>query len=275
MEDFKCLIQGIDGAEGPCVSRDGRLFMVGPSEGRIIEVLPDGDSFDLANTGGIPAGLQIDRNNDLWLADMKLGIFRIGMDGMIYPEVTSFEDEPIRGCNDCYFDSAGNLYWTAPAGSSGDKPIGEVYCRLTDGTVRRLDSGYAFSNGLAVTADDKTLIVAETFTKRLYAFDIVEPGVVTNKRIWAVLPGDKQGGPDGIDFDASGRLLATHFGSSAIEIFEPDGTHARSIELPFEQVTNVHWTGPDSTTIIITEMSNGGLWQYEYGERGQLQFGLG
>src|SRR5688500_9872189 len=104
MQEFKCLIQGIDGAEGPCVSRDGRLFMVGPGEGRVLEVLPDGVARDLANTGGIPAGLQIDRNNDLWLADMKLGILRIGMDGAIYPEVTTFEDAPIRGCNDCYFD---------------------------------------------------------------------------------------------------------------------------------------------------------------------------
>jgi len=274
MEDFKCLIQGIDGAEGPCVTRDGRLFMVGPPAGRIIEVLPDGQARDLANTGGIPAGLQIDRNNDLWLADMKLGIFRIGMDGTIYPEVTTFENAPIRGCNDCYFDSLGNLYFSAPAGSSGDNPVGEVYCRLTDGTVHRLDDGYAFSNGLVVTADDKTLIVAETFTKRLYAYDIIEPGHVGNKRLWGTLPGERYGGPDGMDFDAEGRLLAAHFGSGAVEVFNADGTHARSIAMPREQVTNVHFLGPDSTIIVVTEMSSGGLWQHEYGTRGQLQYGL-
>ena len=177
---MKNLITGIKGAEGPCVSRDGRVFVVGPDEGRVVEVFEGGRSRDIANTGGVPAGLQLDRNNDLWCADMKLGILRISLDGRVFPEVTEFENAPIRGCNDCYFDSAGLLYFTAPAGSNAANPVGEVYCRLAGGEVRRLDEGYAFSNGLAVTADDKTLIVAETETKRLYAYDIALPGVVDN-----------------------------------------------------------------------------------------------
>jgi len=275
MSEVTPIIKDIDAAEGPCWTRDGRTFMVEPYRGWIVEVMPDGTRCDFANTGGIPAGLQIDRNNEIWVADMKLGIFRIAMDGTVHHEVSTFEDEPIRGCNDCYFDSQGHLYFTAPAGSSGENPVGELFCRLNDGTVRRLDSGYAFCNGLAVTADDKTLIVAETFTKQMHAFDIVAPGEVANKRLWATLPGDKFGGPDGIDFDIEGRLLVTHYGSSAIEIYSPDGESLRSLEMPFEKVTNVHFCGPDSTTLIITENSEHGLWQCEYETAGQIQYGWG
>jgi gluconolactonase len=214
----------------------------------------------------------MDRNNDIWVADMKLGIFRVTLDGEITHVVSTYEGAPIRGCNDCIFDSTGNLYFTAPAGSSDKKPEGEVYCRLSDGTVRRLDSGYAFSNGLAVTADDKTLIVAETFTKQLHAFDIVAPGEVVNKRVWATLPGDKFGGPDGMDFDVNGRLLVAHYGSSTVEVYEADGSWLRSLPMPFEKVTNVHFQGPGSTALMITENSENGLWHCEYETSGQPQY---
>lgn len=271
---MKNLITGIKGAEGPCVSRDGRVFMVGPDEGRVIEVFEAGRSRDIANTGGVPAGLQFDRNNDLWCADMKLGILRISLDGHVVPEVTEFENAPIRGCNDCYFDNAGHLYFTAPAGSNAANPVGEVYCRLAGGEVLRLDKGYAFSNGLAVTADDKTLIVAETETRRLYAYDIAEPGMVNNKRLWATLH-ESRGGPDGMDFDEAGNLLVAHYRGSAVEVFDCQGAWLGKIEVPAEEVTNVHFRGPGSNTLLITEMSDGGLWECEYSIAGQVQYGWG
>ncbi len=57
----------------------------------------------------------------------------------------------------------------------------------------KVDSGYQFSNGIAVQHMDdgrpKTLIVAETPTKTLWAYDITGPGLVQNKRVWGKLPG--------------------------------------------------------------------------------------
>lgn len=276
MSEMKCLIKDVKGSEGPCISRDGRLFMVEPNKGRVLEVLPEGERREHANTGGIPAGLQIDRNNDIWVADMKLGILRVDMQGTIYDEVREFEGAPIRGCNDCYFDSQGNLYFSAPAGSNGDTPIGEVYCRLADGVVRKLDEGYAFSNGLAVTADDKILIVAETYTHQLHAYDIVEPGQVSNKRVWATLPATGLG-PDGMDFDVQGRLLVAHYGAGTVEVYEADGAWSHRIMVPGESVTNVHFLGEPgkmTSTLIITEATHGGLWQCVHDAAGQMQYGL-
>lgn len=270
---MECLVRDVKGAEGPCVTNDGRVFMVGPNEGRVLEVLPDGTTRDLVKYDGIPAGLQLDRNGDLWCADMKRGVLRITLAGEIHEEATRFEDAPIRGCNDCYFDSAGNLYFTAPAGSSDEKPVGEVYCRLTSGRVVRLDSGYQFCNGIAVSADDRLLVVAETFTKTLWGFDIHEPGVVTNKRVWGKLPGDHKGGPDGIDFDVAGNLLATNWGGGAVEIFDPRGTHVGQIQTPFQRPSNVHFLAPGSATLLITEHDTHGLWRTAHERAGQRQYG--
>ena len=84
----------------------------------------------------------------------------------------------------------------------------------------------------ALSVDDSTLIVAETFSKRLCSYHIDEPGRASNKRVWVTLPGDHVGGPDGMDIDRTGRLLVANWGGSAVEIFKPDGRHKKALRCP-------------------------------------------
>src|SRR5215471_11085925 len=72
-----------------------------------------------------------------------------------------------------------------------------------DGSTRRVADGLWFANGIAVTPDNSTLIVAESYGKRLTGFDIAADGSLTDRRVWADL-GD--GAPDGICLDAEGRI---------------------------------------------------------------------
>ena len=261
------------GSEGPLVTREGRIFLVEPRTGSIFEIGEGGQKKLLAHTGGIPAGLQLHRDGSIWVADMKLGILRVTLAGEISAMVSAFGGEPIRGCNDCSFDSEGNLYFTAPAGSSGEAPIGEVFCRLANGEVRKLGDGFAFCNGIAISADDRLLIIAETATKRLHGYRLGAPGQVMEKFIFATLPGEHRGGPDGIDFDERGRLIATNWGAPYLEVFAPDGTLETRFSLPFDKPSNVHFTGPGSRGLLITEHTHCGLWKTEWECAGQPQFG--
>ena len=59
----------------------------------------------------------------------------------------------------------------------------------------------AFPNGMVVTPDDSTLIIAESFARRLTAFDIEDDGSLSNRRVWA-----DGVGPDGICIDADGAI---------------------------------------------------------------------
>jgi sugar lactone lactonase YvrE len=68
-----------------------------------------------------------------------------------------------------------------------------------DGLVRQVADSLAFPNGMAVTPDNSTLIVAESFAKKLTAFSIAADGSLSNRQVWADL-GD--GVPDGICIDA-------------------------------------------------------------------------
>ncbi|VVJ19717.1 Gluconolactonase (EC [Amycolatopsis camponoti] len=71
------------------------------------------------------------------------------------------------------------------------------------GEVREVADGIAFGNGMALTPDGSTLIVAESYAKRLTAFSVRPDGSLTGRRVWADL-GD--GVPDGIALDASGAV---------------------------------------------------------------------
>jgi sugar lactone lactonase YvrE len=92
--------------------------------------------------------------------------------------------------NEIVVDGRGNAY----------VDTGDAIALVTpEGSVRRVADGGAFPNGMAVTPDSATLILAESHGNRLTAFDIAADGGLSNRRVWA----DLQGGfPDGICLDA-------------------------------------------------------------------------
>jgi sugar lactone lactonase YvrE len=71
-----------------------------------------------------------------------------------------------------------------------------------EGVARQVADGLEFPNGMAITPDGKTLIVAESYGQRLTAFDIAPDGDLANRRTWA----EVDGRPDGICLDAEGAL---------------------------------------------------------------------
>jgi len=100
-----------------------------------------------------------------------------------------------QGWNEIVVDGRGNIY---VAGGPGI-----IALVTSDGIARQVGDGIAFPNGMAITADNKTLIIAESHGKKLTAFDISADGALSNRHVWAEL-GD--GCPDGICIDAEGAV---------------------------------------------------------------------
>lgn len=87
---------------------------------------------------------------------------------------------------------------------SGAPPAaGTVAVVRPDGETREVAGDVWFPNGMAITPDDTTLTVAESYVHRLTAFDITPDGGLSNRRVWAEL-GDAA--PDGICLDAEGAV---------------------------------------------------------------------
>lgn len=107
--------------------------------------------------------------------------------------------------NDIVVDGRGNIYVNSIGFDfpSGEFAPGIVALVTADGTVRQVAEGAAFPNGMVVTPDNSTLILAESYGSRLTAFDIAPDGTLSNRRVWAELHG---GAPDGICLDAENAV---------------------------------------------------------------------
>ena len=87
--------------------------------------------------------------------------------------------------------------------AAGQPPAPGTIALITQGRARTVADGIAFGNGMAITSDGGTLIVAESHACRLTAFDIGFDGALSGRRVWASLGEDP---PDGICLDAEGAV---------------------------------------------------------------------
>jgi sugar lactone lactonase YvrE len=120
-----------------------------------------------------------------------------------YADLARLSDRP---WNEIVVDGRGNVYLNNIGfdlmGGDAVAP-GLIALVAPDGAARPVAADVAFPNGMVVTPDNTTLIVAESYGKRLTAFDIAADGGLSNRRVWADL-GD--GVPDGICLDAGGAV---------------------------------------------------------------------
>jgi len=136
-----------------------------------------------------------------WLPDGRLLVVS-GREGLVLrrgPDGTLVTHADLRGLspavwNEIVVDGRGNVYINGGPG---------IVLLTPDGLVREVASSFAFPNGMAVTPDNSTLIIAESHGKKITAFDIAKDGGLSRRRVWADL-GD--GVPDGICIDADNAV---------------------------------------------------------------------
>jgi sugar lactone lactonase YvrE len=107
--------------------------------------------------------------------------------------------------NEVVVDGRGNAYINNQGFDfpGGEFAPGTIALVTTDGSAHQVADSIAFPNGMTITPDNSTLICAESYGKRLTAYDIAADGSLSNRRVWADL-GD--GVPDGICIDAEGAV---------------------------------------------------------------------
>lgn len=125
-----------------------------------------------------------------------------------------------NGWNEIVVDGRGNAYINGGPG---------IVLLTPSGSVRQVATNFAFPNGMAITRDNSTLIIAESHGKRLTAFDIDADGTLLNRRVWADL---HDGVPDGICIDADNavwyadvpnkRCVRVHEGGEVLQTVNAD-----------------------------------------------------
>ena len=197
------ILDGIVFPEGPRW-RDGRLFFSDMHAHRVMSVTPRGKAEIVQECGTMrPSGIG-------WLADGRMivvdmaGRKLVRVDGDRLVDHADLAPFAVDDCNDMVVDRRGRAYVgcvTRKRDADGRQLTTNIILAEPDGTVRLAASGLRFPNGSAISADGKTFIVAETFARRLTAFDIAADGTLGNRREFAsVHPAT----PDGICLDAEG-----------------------------------------------------------------------
>lgn len=167
-------------------------------------------------------------------------------------------------CNDMVVDRIGRAYvgnfgfdldGAITAGNLGevlDAHDGAALARVDPlGNVHRVAEGLRFPNGMVLTEDGGTLILAETFGRRLTAFDVGIDGSLTNQRVWA--PFD--GAADGICLDADGAVwVADALANRCVRIAE-GGTVLQEVETS-QPTYACMLGGPDGRTLFMATAAN-------------------
>jgi sugar lactone lactonase YvrE len=202
MSGTQTLMTGIGLGESPRW-HDGRLWFADWVAQELIALDLDGRSEVITNVRSLPFSIA-------WLPDGPMlvtsgtKLLRMEPDGSLvtHADLSGLSE---HGWNEIVVDGRGNTYVNNICFDfmgGGEFAPGIIALVTPDGSLRQVADGIAFPNGMVVTPDNSTLIVAESFTGRLSAFDIAADGVLSNRRVWAELG---EGG-DGICIDAEGAV---------------------------------------------------------------------
>jgi sugar lactone lactonase YvrE len=219
-DGWELVIDGIDFGEGPRWHL-GRLWFSDFYQGTISSVGHDRQRRIEVEYDGRPSGLG-------WLPDGRLlfvsmldrRVMRRDADGTIV-EHADLDGIATGHCNDMVVGPQGNAY----VGNFGfDFEGGESPQPATlaivwaDGTVTAGAADLQFPNGSVITDDGSTLIVGESFGARYTAFTITHDRGLTDRRVWAEVPGMA---PDGCTIDAEQAIwFADALGGQVVRVRE-------------------------------------------------------
>jgi sugar lactone lactonase YvrE len=206
---------------------DGRLLIVPGKEcgERLLRREPDGSLVGHAELGGLPSGF-----NEITV-DGRGNIYVNGADF----DFLAFLDRAMKDM------AAGD---PTPLHERPDFVPGYIALITPDGTARQVAGDIAFPNGMVVTPDNRTLIISESFTGTLTAFDIADDGSLDNRRVFA-----DNLSPDGICVDSDGAVWTSRDQQDCVRVAE-GGEILDRVELDRASFACM-LGGPDGQTLFV------------------------
>ncbi|MBV9364677.1 MAG: SMP-30/gluconolactonase/LRE family protein [Solirubrobacterales bacterium] len=208
MSETRLVVDGLGFAESTRW-HDGRVWLCNWGAGEVLAVTTEGAREVMARVDSKAIPFSID-----WLPDGRLlvvdgpqrRLLAQGADGTLEP-VADFSGLSSGPFNELVVSAAGATYVNGGSGS--------IVCVQPDGAVREVAAGLQWPNGMALLADERTVVVADSHAEHLLAFDVNDDGTLSGRRVWAEL----ERAPDGICADADGAVwVATVPGKRCVRV---------------------------------------------------------
>jgi len=229
MPEMQTLLTGLAYGESPRW-HENRLWFSNWGAQEVVAVDLEGKSEVMLRAPSFPFSIDWLPDGRLLLTLVHAGqLLRREPDGslVVHADVSSLAG----GWNEIVVDGRGNAYINGGGFNllAGEKFAPGIIALVTpDGSARQVADGIAFPNGMVVTPDNRTLIIAESYANRLTAFDIAADGSLSNRRVWAET-GDHH--PDGICLDVDGAAWYADVGTKRCVHVREGGEVLQTIEL--------------------------------------------
>jgi gluconolactonase len=293
------IASGLAFPEGPVWMSDGSLIVVEIQAGRVTRIAPDGARRTIAEPGGGPNGAAIGPDGALYVCNNG-GFEWHSVGGLTIPghqardysggrieridlatgAVRVLYDRcgahPLRGPNDLVFDRSGGFWFTDHGKMrERERDRGGLYWARADGSeIREVVYPLDSPNGVGLSPDGGRVYVAETFTGRVWWWEIAEPGVLKpapdllghGGTLLAGLPGLQL--LDSLAVDGEGFVCVATIGNGGITAISPDGARTGHLPLPDPLVTNLCFGGLDLRTAYATLSGTGRMVSFPWPRAG-------
>jgi len=208
---------------------EGKVWFSDWGANQVIALDPGGGHEVVATVASFPMCIDFLPDGRLLIVDSaQRRLLRREPDGSLvrHADLSGISDKP---WNDIVADDRGNAYVNTIGFDfpGGEFAPGLVVLVSPDGSVAQVADGLAFPNGMAISPDGGTLVVAESYANQLTGYDIGTDGALANRRVWAETPGDH---PDGICMDADGAIWYADVGNKHCVRVREGGQVLASVE---------------------------------------------
>lgn len=309
MDEWDIVTTGLRFPEGPVACADGSVIVTEIAAGRLTRCRPDGSTETVAETGGGPNGLAWGPDGALYVCNNG-GFVYVEAHGLLIPHGTPSDyaggsiqrvdvasgrvetlyaeatNAALRGPNDIVFDRYGGFWFTDFGKTMNDRRtrdvVGVFYAKADGSSCREIIFPLENPNGIGLSGDGRTLFVAETFTNRLWAFDVVGPGEIAPQASAAgnggrfVYSSDTLQWFDSLGVEASGNACVATIGAPGvggggecgISVVAPDGALVEFVATDDPYTTNICWGGADMMTAYVTLSGTGRLARRQWARPG-------
>lgn len=288
--NYRVLAQGLLFPEGPVAMEDGSVLVVEMPRASLTRVRPDGALELVAQLKGGPNGAAIGPDGRCYIANNGGLMFAQTGDTMI-PGLTppgyaggwieavdlatgrsqvlyrDCDGVPLCAPNDLVFDQDGGMWFTDFGKAIGrHRDQGAVFYARTDGSfIRQVVFPLHGPNGIGLSPDGRTLYVSESWSGRIWAFDVVAPGTIARfagrmpwERGRLLFAFSRYSMPDSMAIERNGNICVGDI-PYGISVITPDGRLLETHPFPDAFTTNICFGGADLRTAFITLSSTGQL----------------